>query len=95
MEDRPFAGDVKPATLWSEPKRAGPGWERESHMPKIKNDALLQVQGALDRYEKEVEATNCTPKTKETYILHAQHFVRWLDDDFEPGAKLRSRVQPH
>ena len=59
-------------------------------MPKISKDALKQVQAALDQYEKEVDASSLTRSTKNTYFLHAWHFVRWLDDDFVPGAKLRS-----
>ena len=61
-------------------------------MPKINQDALRQVQEALDRYEKEVDATSLAPLSKKTYILHAWHFVRWLKDDFEPGATLSSRA---
>ena len=64
-------------------------------MPKINNDALRQVQAALDRYQEEVKATDCTESTKKTYILHARNFVRWLDDDFEPGVNLRSSIWPH
>ena len=59
-------------------------------MPKIANDALRQVQSALDQYEKQVEASSLTRSTKNTYTLHASNFVRWLDDDFVPGANLRS-----
>ncbi len=61
-------------------------------MPKINQDALRQVQEALDRYEKEVNATSLARSSKSTYILHAWHFVRWLNDDFEPGANLRRRA---
>ena len=61
-------------------------------MPKINNDALRQVQEALDRYEKEVNAKPLAPSSRKTYILHAWHFVRWLNDDFEPGVYSRSRT---
>ena len=61
-------------------------------MPKINHDALRQVQEALDRYEKEVDATSLARSSKNTYLLHAWHFVRWLNDDFEPGGTLSSRV---
>ena len=60
-------------------------------MTKISSDALQQVQAALRRYEEEVNSTDCTKSTKDTYMLHARHFVRWLDDDFEPGSNLRKR----
>ena len=61
-------------------------------MPKISGDALRQVKEALDRYEKEVGATSLAPSSKKTYLLHAWHFVRWLNDDFEPGGTLSSRL---
>ena len=57
-------------------------------MPKINPEALRQVQDALDRYNKEVNATSLAPTSKKTYTSHAWHFVRWLADDFEPGATL-------
>lgn len=60
-------------------------------MPKISNDALRQVQEALDRYEEEVNGSSLARNTKATYLLHANNFVRWLDDDFEPGGTLRIR----
>ena len=30
-----------------------------------------------------------TRSSKDTYLLHARHFVRWLKDDFKPGANVR------
>ena len=59
-------------------------------MPKVKADTLQAVQDALERYELEVSETLLTPSAKRTYLLHARHFVRWLADDFEPGATLSS-----
>ena len=58
-------------------------------MPEISPEALKTVQEALERYVLEVESSNCRPSSKWTYILHARHFVRWLDDDFEPGGTLK------
>ena len=60
-------------------------------MPEINAEALRLVNEALERYEHEVDATNLTPESKRTYIGHAQQFVRWLDDDFEPGVNVRHR----
>ena len=61
-------------------------------MPQINVDALRQVQEALDRYEAEVNESLLARTTKDTYLTHARNFVRWLDDDFEPGGTLSSRV---
>ena len=58
-------------------------------MTKVNADVLRVVQDALDKYESDVSATPLRPSTKKTYILHAQHFVRWLSDDFEPGVTLK------
>ena len=63
----------------------------EDHMPKVSHAALNEVRDALERYKEVVEATEMTPKSKNTYLLHAEHFVRWLADDFQPGATLRRR----
>ena len=60
-------------------------------MPQINQEALKMVQEALERYVREVRAAGLSPSSEQTYILHARHFVRWLDDDFEPGINLRSR----
>ena len=57
-------------------------------MAKVSREVLEAVQDALQRYEREVEATGMTGQSKSTYLLHARHFVRWLDDDFEPGVQL-------
>lgn len=58
-------------------------------MPKLDRDVMRLVQDALGSYEEEVEVTECTRSTKNTYLLHARQFVRWLNDDFEPGVTLR------
>ena len=57
-------------------------------MAKVSEDTLQQIQEALRCYEEEVDATRMMPKSKETYIRHARHFVRWLDDNFEPGSRV-------
>ena len=56
---------------------------------KVSAEALEAVELALGKYMNEVEASLLRPATKKTHILHAQYFVRWLKDDFEPGATLR------
>ena len=56
---------------------------------RISFEALGEVKEALDRYKELVDAADLTESTKNTYTLHADHFVRWLDDDFEPGGRHR------
>ena len=54
-------------------------------MPKVSSLTLQEVQEALRRYEETVEASPLRLSSKNTYLLHARQFVRWLADDFEPG----------
>ena len=56
-------------------------------MPKVDQSTLRRVQEALHQYESEVEEAPLRDSTKRTYLLHARNFVRWLDDDFEPGER--------
>ena len=60
-------------------------------MPKISQPSLREVQEALEKYREVVDATRMTPSTKRTYLLHAENFVRWLSDDFNPGVNSRQR----
>ncbi len=60
-------------------------------MPKVSLLSLQEVQEALERYRLEVEATPMTTSTKKTYLLHAENFIRWLSDEFNPGANARRR----
>ena len=58
-------------------------------MPQVPPEVLRAVQVALELYVEVVEASDMTGSSKQTYIGHARQFVRWLDDDFEPGAHVR------
>ena len=58
-------------------------------MPKVSHDILQRVRAAFERYRTEVLAANLKRNTQTTYIQRADCFVRWLDDDFEPGTRKR------
>ena len=60
-------------------------------MPKVSLMTLQEVQEAFRRYEQTVEVSPLRLSAKNTYLLHARQFVRWLDDDFEPGATVGRR----
>jgi hypothetical protein len=61
-------------------------------MSTISRSALAQIEDALVQYEVEVAGAPLSPSTKETYLLHASNFVRWLKGDFQPGSsKFRCR----
>ncbi len=57
-------------------------------MIRISPSALAEVEEAFEQYERFVSATSLAAHSKRTYLLHSEHFVRWLKDDFVPGAKL-------
>jgi hypothetical protein len=59
---------------------------KAGYMPKLQPDSLREVEAALARYVHEVQQSKIAPTTKRTYIRHAETFVRWLNDDFTPGA---------
>ena len=54
---------------------------------KISRKCLAKVEAALERYEEEIEGTRLARSPKHTYLLHAENFVRWLRDDFEPDGQ--------
>lgn len=54
-------------------------------MPKVSSLSLEEVREALRRYEQTIEASPLRLSSKNTYLLHARQFVRWLADEFEPG----------
>ena len=60
-------------------------------MSKVSRDCLVQILSAIELYKNEVNSTPMKVSSKNTYILHADHFVRWLQDDFEPGVTLKNR----
>ena len=60
-------------------------------MPKITQSALAEVRQALKEYDEEVNNTKLSLESKVAYVAHAKQFVRWLEDDFEPG--IRSPVK--
>ena len=55
---------------------------------KVRPETLREVEEALERYRAEVEKSPLRPSAKQTYLLHSTNFVRWLDDDFQPGGTL-------
>ena len=57
-------------------------------MPKVTPSAMTEIKAALAVYIAEVEAAPLRPSAAQTYRIHADHFVRWLNDDFTPGATI-------
>ena len=41
-------------------------------------------------YKRVIEATGLARSAKDTYVNRFSAFVRWLNDDFEPGSRLKA-----
>lgn len=58
---------------------------------RINRPALEEVERALEQYRELIAALEAErtlrPSTAQTYMLHAEHFVRWLKGDFDPGTR--------
>ena len=73
--------------------RAGDYWPRG--VPK--GDRLVgraaastsELREQAKTFGREVEAAGREQSTVDTYYRHAMFFIRWLEGDFEPGARLR------
>ena len=73
-------------------------------MPKVSQQTLDEVREALDGYSRELESSSLAPGTIVNYVRFTNRFVRWLEDDFEPGSRtlgirhwsqpIRSRPKP-
>jgi hypothetical protein len=44
-------------------------------------------------YEAELRAARLRDKAVHTYLIHSDQFIRWLNDDFEPGSRLAVSVR--
>ena len=60
-------------------------------MAKVRRETLEDVKQAFEEYKKVVDATGMSDQSKLTYIDNADQFIRWLDDDFEPGVNVKRR----
>ena len=54
-------------------------------MLNIDREVLNTIREALADYVAEVEDSDRGRVAKESYVYHAEAFVRWADGDFEPG----------
>ena len=54
-------------------------------MLNIDRKTLETIKEALAEYVAEVEDSDRGRVSKESYIHHAEAFVRWADGDFDPG----------
>ena len=57
-------------------------------MAKVSPQVVAIVRGAFERYVQEVKSSGLKENAQKTYLLHSHNFVRWLNDEFEPGATI-------
>ena len=65
---------------------------RKETIPRVSRGALEEVFSALETYISEVGDAPLTDNTKATYQLHANNFVKWLNDESEPGIRRRKEI---
>ena len=57
-------------------------------MTKIDDATMKEIERLLDEYRRVLFNSPLSMTTKNSYRVHAEYFVRWLADDFEPGAMV-------
>lgn len=51
--------------------------------------STAELRRQAELYAQQVEAAGLEQPTVDTYFRHAMFFIRWLEGDFQPGARLR------
>lgn len=60
-------------------------------MPKISDNALREVEKALQEHRAELDSSDLSLNTKNSHHSGARTFVRWLADNYKVGQGLDSR----
>ena len=58
---------------------------------RISYKALAEVEQAYAEYKQVVETSSMALTSRKTYIIHADQFVRWLKQEFQPGVHVGNR----
>lgn len=53
------------------------------------SQTLTEIRKLHDQYVQEVEFSGIKPLSIEIYKSHSKNFVRWIEGEFVPGAKLK------
>ena len=61
----------------------------------VSPQALSEVETALQDYIRVVETSGMALTSRKTYIIHADQFVRWLKQEFQPGVHAGNRRPKH
>ena len=60
-------------------------------MAKVSREFLDDLRTAFELYSEAVNQANLSMNSKRTYLSDVQRFIRWLEDDFEPGKPANLR----
>jgi hypothetical protein len=58
-------------------------------MAQVRAETLAEIEAAFKRYEDVVLSAGVEKTTEDTYLRNGRYFIRWLRDDFKPGATLK------
>jgi hypothetical protein len=61
----------------------------EAKSPKVMPAVIFGAESALSAYRFEIESSDLSASSKETYLLHAEQFVRWMKGEFKPGSHVK------
>ena len=56
-------------------------------MAKVNREFLEDLRAAFELYSEAVNQTTLSRHSKRTYLSDVQRFIRWLEDEFEPGRR--------
>ena len=59
---------------------------------KTDSKTLSEILKLHAQYVKEVEFSGIKPLSMEIYKTNSHNFVRWIQDEFHPGKKLRKEA---
>jgi hypothetical protein len=59
-----------------------------SRTPSHSSATVTDLKADLNAYEIELSSAHLQPRAIQTYLVHADQFVRWLEGRFVPGANL-------
>lgn len=59
-------------------------------MPKVDWVTLKMIENAVQMYEQAVDESPLKPGPKYDYKKYVRRFVRWLNDEYEPGETKRA-----
>ena len=55
------------------------------------HNSLTEINRLLEKYMSEIESSNLKPLTANIYLTNAKNFVRWIEGEFTPGARIKKQ----